>query len=112
MSPDAPDISPVEHGCAYLQEWLGRLADGDLAGLPRWYTHHHAVSCRYCRVAVREIRALRHALAALQNDAPDTVPGWDDAEVDAPAPLLESLTPERRRAVFSAWQAIAAEHRV
>lgn len=110
MPPDTFDISPVEHGCAYLQEWLHRLADGDLADLPRWYTHHHAANCRYCRVAVREIRELRLALAALQNDAPETVPGWDTG-IAVTAPALNTLTPERRRAVFAAWEAITAEHR-
>ncbi|MBC7805425.1 MAG: hypothetical protein H7145_04670 [Akkermansiaceae bacterium] len=101
VTPNA--FAPVEHGCAYLEEWLNGLADDSLTGVPRWYTIAHAATCPYCRVALRELLLLRGELGEIEATPSD--PAIDgETQVSAPSPLLRSLTPERRAAVFSAWE--------
>ena len=111
MLPDENMISPVEHGCAYLQEWLSALSDGNLAGIPRWYTDIHAATCPYCRVALKELRELHGTLARLEAvDAADAPADWNAPTPDAgEVPALDFLSPERRAAVFAAWDAIDDE---
>ncbi len=103
MSAEQNSFAPVEHGCAYLEEWLNGLADNSLTGVPRWYTDFHVANCPYCRVALSELKSLRGRLAEIEAPLSDP-PVVNETPFSVSLRSLQSLTPDRGAAVLAAWQ--------
>jgi len=82
---DPDELKPCPHMQTLVSAWL----DNALTGLLRAYTRWHVAHCPRCTAAVPVLLALRGRLRRFSNALP--------AEE-------ETLTPQRRAAVESAWE--------
>ena len=75
-----------------MERWVNALADGSLTGFTRWYAQMHVSGCNQCRATLESLQLLRERLHALASVA--------GAEANF------SLSPERRAALLSAFDAV------
>ena len=63
--PAEQDVCP----CKHMEGMVSRFADGSLHGPARWYTQVHAMHCKQCSAAIKNLRVVIDRVGDLRDDA-------------------------------------------